>query len=104
MHRDLEKEMLKQRESLDAIAAAETAGNLAAAEAMRARLDEEHAEAEGKKKTEAGGRKSGSGGFGGDFDTPEPEPEVPTNLGNMFSRGNLIKLLTEKNGAKLAKL
>ena len=101
MHRDLEKEMLKERDALDAIAAAETAGNLEAADAMRVRLQEEHLKAQAaaakkkKKKKKGGGSKSGSGGFGGD--TPEPEPKPPASLGGTFSRGNLIKLLTEQS-------
>jgi hypothetical protein len=102
MHRDLEKKMIKQRENLDAIAAAEIAGNLEAAEAMRARLEEE-ANAQ-QDKTGGGGGSSkdlAAAAAHGRGAEPEPEPEqqAAKALGNMFSRGNLLKALTDQ-GAK----
>lgn len=84
MHRDREEEMLKQREALDAINRAEAAGNLAAAEAMRARLDEEQRQRAGTAKPE-----------------PEPEPDQQSKgLGAAFSRGSLIKALTDKSAGE----
>ena len=88
MHRDREKAMLKERESLDAIRAAETKGNLEAANEMRARLEEEKqvaaaADAAGEQAEEA----------------PEERPaateaEPVKSFSDMFSRSNLIKLLS----------
>eukprot|EP01043_Picozoa_sp_COSAG02_P009191 COSAG02_NODE_308_length_25072_cov_20.906925_5_plen_783_part_00 len=83
MHRDREKEMLKQREALDAINAAETAGNLEAAEAMRSRMEEEQHQKAATAEREP---------------QPEPEPEQPASKGlsSALSRGNLFKALAEK--------
>lgn len=81
MHRDREKEMLMQREALDAINAAETAGNLEAAEAMRSRMEEQQLQ-------KAATAEPGS--------EPEPEQSTSRGLSSAFSRGSLIKALTEK--------
>ena len=84
MHRDREQEMLKEREVLDAINKAEAAGNLAAAEAMRARLDEEQRQRAAKTEPE-----------------PEPEPERQSKgLGAALSRGSLIKALTDNSAGE----
>lgn len=92
MHRDREKEMLKHREALDAISAAEATGNLEAAEAMRSRLEEEQQQKTANEDSIAVVDRAIE---------PEPEPNelTSTGLSKVFSRGNLIRALAEKSAS-----